>query len=236
MVLITRLLSGLAVCASAVSGSPLEKRSVIDHDAVVGFSEAVPSGTAGSLYLKYKPFLKVFNGCVPFPAVDASGNTGGGLATSGSSNGGCSKSTGQVYVRGKEYNGRYAIMYSWYFPKDSPSSGLGHRHDWENLVIWLSSQSTSASVVAMSVSQHSGYETRTSGTFSGNSPLAGYTASWPVNHHIVFTSEQGGQQPLIAWESLTDAARTALTNTDFGDANVPFKDGNFDNNLGKASA
>lgn len=159
----------------------------------------------------------------------------GGLATSGSSNGGCSSSTGQVYVRGKTYNGRYAIMYSWYFPKDSPSTGLGHRHDWENLVIWLSSQSTSASVVGMSVSQHSGYEARTSGTFSGNSPLAGYTASWPVNHHIVFTNEKGGQQPLIAWESLTDAARTALTNTDFGDANVPFKDDNFDRNLGKAA-
>ncbi|KAH7272222.1 hypothetical protein FSOLCH5_007130 [Fusarium solani] len=235
MVLVTRLLSGLAVCASAVSGSPLEKRSVINHDAVVGFPETVPSGTAGSLYLKYKPFLKVFNGCVPFPAVDASGNTGGGLATSGSSNGGCSKSTGQVYVRGKTYNGRYAIMYSWYMPKDSPSTGLGHRHDWENIVIWLSSQSTSASVVGMAVSQHSGYEARTSGTFSGNSPLAGYTASWPVNHHIVFTNEKGGQQPLVAWESLTDAARTALTNTDFGDANVPFKDDNFDRNLGKAA-
>lgn len=25
--------------------------------------------------LKYKPLLKVFNGCVPFPAVDADGNT-----------------------------------------------------------------------------------------------------------------------------------------------------------------
>ena len=101
-------------------------------------------------------------------------------------------------------------MYSWYMPKDSPSSGLGHRHDWENIVVWLSSESTSASVVGMAVSAHGDYDTRTDGTFSGNSPLAGYISNWPVNHQLEFTTEKGGQQPLIAWESLTEAARTAL--------------------------
>ena len=40
---------------------------------------------------------------------------------------------------------------------------------------------------------------------------------------------------MIAWESLTDAARTALQDTDFGAANVPFKDANFESNLEKAS-
>jgi hypothetical protein len=49
-----------------------------------------------------------------------------------------------------------------------------------------------------------------------------------------FTSTRGGQQPLIAWESLPAAAKTALTNTDFGSANVPFKDSNFMNQLAKA--
>jgi hypothetical protein len=24
-----------------------------------------------------------------------------------------------------------------YFPKDSPSDGLGHRHDWEGIVVWV---------------------------------------------------------------------------------------------------
>ncbi|KAF5684239.1 necrosis inducing protein [Fusarium denticulatum] len=250
MVLITQLLSGFAL-ASGILASPIERRAVINHDAVIGFPQTVPSNTAGSLYLKYKPYLKVFNGCVPFPAVDSNGNTGyvkfiyprtgadlvvrGGLATSGSSNGGCSSSTGQVYVRGGTYNDRYGIMYSWYMPKDSPSSGLGHRHDWENAVIWLSGESTSATVVGMAVSQHGEYDKRTSGTFSGNSPLVGYTAIWPTNHQMIFTNDKGGQQPLIAWESLTAAARTALTNTDFGSANVPFKDGSFESNLDKAA-
>lgn len=56
-------------------GAPLEQRAVIDHDAVVGFPQTVPSGIEGTLYLKYKPYLYVQNGCVPFPAVDAEGNT-----------------------------------------------------------------------------------------------------------------------------------------------------------------
>lgn len=53
----------------------LKSRAVIDHDAVVGFAEAVPDNSEGDLMLAYKPYLKVFNGCVPFPAVDAEGNT-----------------------------------------------------------------------------------------------------------------------------------------------------------------
>ena len=67
----TSLLSTVA----AVSAAAIDRRAVIAHDAVVGFPETVPSGTTGQLYLKYKPHLKVVNGCVPFPAVDADGNT-----------------------------------------------------------------------------------------------------------------------------------------------------------------
>lgn len=61
---------------TAALAASIQRRAVIAHDAVVGFSQTVPSGTVGELYLKYKPYLKVENGCVPFPAVDASGNTG----------------------------------------------------------------------------------------------------------------------------------------------------------------
>lgn len=73
-----RLLFWLSASASAVFAAPVstkDRRAVIAHDAVVGFAETVPDTTAGTLYLKYKPYLKVFNGCVPFPAVDAEGNT-----------------------------------------------------------------------------------------------------------------------------------------------------------------
>lgn len=66
----------LALCSAAAFSAPLERRATINHDAVVGFPETVPSGLLGQLYLKYKPFLKIDEGCVPFPAVDKTGNTG----------------------------------------------------------------------------------------------------------------------------------------------------------------
>jgi len=78
------LVLGLFVASNAVSAAPLSFRSlfglasraVINHDAVVGFPQTVPSGLAGTLYLKYKPYLEVHNGCVPFPAVNSAGDTG----------------------------------------------------------------------------------------------------------------------------------------------------------------
>lgn len=60
---------------SPADSAPLARRSEIASDEIVGFPETVPDTTIGELYLKYKPYLKVFNGCVPFPAVDAEGNT-----------------------------------------------------------------------------------------------------------------------------------------------------------------
>lgn len=68
---------GLSAAVSTLAlPTGLDKRAVIASDAVVGFPQTVPSGTAGTLYLKYKPYLKIFNGCVAFPAVDSAGNTG----------------------------------------------------------------------------------------------------------------------------------------------------------------
>ena len=104
-------------------------------------------------------------------------------------------------------------MYSWYMPKDSPSSGLGHRHDWENIVVWLSAQSTSATVTGVAISAHGEYQKESSPSFQGTSPKIGYISYFPVNHQLIATNDLGGQQPLIAWESMTAAARTAIENT-----------------------
>jgi MinD-like ATPase involved in chromosome partitioning or flagellar assembly len=67
-----RVTVALSLIAAGVgsNAAALAPRAVIAHDAVVGFAE---SGSA--LELKFKPELKVVNGCVPFPAVDAAGNT-----------------------------------------------------------------------------------------------------------------------------------------------------------------
>ncbi|PSK53154.1 hypothetical protein B9Z65_3354 [Elsinoe australis] len=224
----------LAATATFAAPAAIEKRAVIAHDAVVGFPQTVPSGTTGQLYLRYKPFLQVQNGCVPFPAVDAQGNTGGGLNPTGDPSGGCSSSPGQVYARSGTYNGRFGIMYAWYFPKDSPATGLGHRHDWESIVVWLSGSTGTPSILGVSASAHGDFQKNTSPNLAGTSPLIRYYSTFPINHQLGYTSTQGGSQPLVAWESLTAAARNALTSTDFGSANVPMKDANFDNNLAEA--
>ncbi|KAI9643559.1 hypothetical protein NHQ30_008178 [Ciborinia camelliae] len=232
----------LSLLASTVvaipTSSQLESRAVIASDAVVGFPETVPSDAVGTAYKAYKPYLDVVNGCVPFPAVDASGNTGGGLKPTGGSNSECSKSTGQVYVRGAQSGSKYAIMYSWYMPKDEPSDGLGHRHDWEGVIIWLSSSTatTAANILAVCPSAHGGWDCSTNGySLSGTSPLIKYESIWPINHACGLTSTVGGQQPMIAWESLPAVAQTALETTDFGSGNVPFIPANFANNLAKAT-
>ncbi|MCY7797762.1 NPP1 family protein, partial [Bacillus spizizenii] len=100
-----------------ISLVPTVDAAVIGHDKVVGFDEVVPTTIAQKAEKKFQPYLKVYSGCVPFPAVDAQGNTSGGLQPTGAPEGGCSKHTGQVYSRSTWYNGMWAIMYSWYFSK-----------------------------------------------------------------------------------------------------------------------
>ncbi|KAL4769142.1 necrosis inducing protein-domain-containing protein [Aspergillus nidulans var. acristatus] len=240
-------LASLAASAAAIPLTPnagLLTRDVIDHDAVVGFDETVPDSIIGDMYLAYKPYLKVVSGCVPFPAVDAEGNTSGGLQPSGGSSAGCDSSTGQIYARSTMTDGTDstygpAIMYSWYMPKDEPSTGLGHRHDWEGVIVWLSSSSSTSAdnILAVCPSAHGDWNCSTDGFTLTDSthPLIQYYNVWPVNHQLGLTSTVGGTQPLIAWESLTDAAQNALQTTDFGDATVPFKDSTFSANLGEAT-
>jgi hypothetical protein len=125
-----------------------------------------------------------------------------------------------------------------YMPKDEPSSGIGHRHDWEGAIVWLSSSTstTADNVLAVCPSQHGGWDCSTDGyTLSGTKPLIKYESYWPLDHAMYLTTTIGGTQPLIAWEDLPTIAQDALDTTDFGSANVPFNDGNFETNLAKAS-
>ncbi|WP_458120962.1 NPP1 family protein [Paenibacillus sp. Z6-24] len=222
---------------SAVIPAPSAHAAVINHDAVIGFSEVTPVNDSQKTAKTFQPYLKVYNGSVPFPAVDAQGNTSGGLEPTGSPNGQSSKSPGQVYVRSAWYNGSWAVMYSWYFPKDEASPGLGHRHDWECIVVWLDNPAVATpKIQSIAYSQHGGFKQAapSSSNTSGTHPLIGYRSVWPLNHALYSVSDMGGTQPLISWEDMTQAARNALNTTDFGKANVPFKDANFTGNLQKA--
>lgn len=122
-------------------------------------------------------------------------------------------------------------------PKDEPSTGLGHRHDWEGVILWLSSATSTAAsnVYAVCPSAHGGWDCATSGyTLSGSSPLIDYESIWPIDHSCGLTTTKGGMQPMIAWESLSTVVQNALSTTDFGDAIVPFIDAHFSTNLANA--
>ena len=179
------------------------------------------------------------------------------MSPTGAPSGDCSSSTGQIYARAATYNNAYAIIYSWYdisphpylihpshiaryFPKDEPSwaeslVGIGHRYDWEGIVVWLSSASTSATLLGVAASYHGDYVTSTSPSLSGDHPLIQYYTAYDIlDHSCGFTTTVGGMQPLVAWDSLSTTVQDALADKDWGDANVPFIDANFDTNLAEA--
>ena len=122
-------------------------------------------------------------------------------------------------------------------PKDEPSDGLGHRHDWEGVIIWLSNSTatTASNILAVCPSAHGNWDCTTSFSLSGTGALIDYESIWPVDHSCGTTTTVGGQQPMIAWESLPTVAQTALDDTDFGSAIVPFIDAHFENNLAAAT-
>ncbi|KAK8020417.1 necrosis-and ethylene-inducing protein-like protein 1 precursor [Apiospora arundinis] len=231
----------LAFLAAATLAYPIQQRDAIGNGNIVGLPESVPSNAAGELYLKYKPYLLRDSGCVPYPAVDSQGNTNEGLEPKGGPSADCLSSTGQIYARAATVNGSHGIMYAWYWPKDEPSEweswlGIGHRHDWESVVVWLSSNAPDATVLGVAASGHGKYTSTKSPPFHNSSVLIKYySIAGLLDHSLGFTASIGQQQPLIAWESMSSVVQDALSTTDFGAATVPFIDSEFQKHLDNAA-
>lgn len=231
------LVIALSAAKAASAGSS------IAHNRVV----AIPSN-ASQVEFDWQPQLKVYQGCHPFPAVDTMGNWSGGLKDSGGLDSGCDYGTGQVYVRGMFLSATTcAIMYAWYFPKDSSWFGQGHRHDWESVVLFLKDGGCDSinarhigQVHAVAYSQHGSYEkiyAPSASDFTATNLKALYKKVQYAgfgNHSMNRTSEGGGYQPLVAWTHLSQEARNALNTVDFGAANCPINDSNFEPNVAKA--
>jgi hypothetical protein len=90
-------------------------------------------------------------------------------------------------------------------------------------------------VLAVCPSAHGGWDCSTIWLGTGTGAWISYFSIWPIDHQCGLSAEIGGQQPLIAWESLPDAAREALETTDFGSATPPFRTANFTGNLAAAT-
>lgn len=147
---------------------------------------------------------------------------------------------GQVYARIGTSNGKTAIMYSWYWPKDQLMDYIttgAHRHDWENVVIWVddSTDPSNPTILGGAASGHGEYKITSGALPGGNTPQVEYFASFPTNHELQFTNTGGNTLPISDWDAMPQDERNALQWTDFGSANVPFKDGNFESNLANAA-
>ncbi|KAG6618417.1 necrosis inducing-like protein NPP1 type [Phytophthora cinnamomi] len=229
----------------------------IGHDKVQPFAQPEPTTISEKAAVKFKPSLQIVDGCHPYPAVNAAGETSGGLKGTGKLDGDCKGSPlgSQVYGRAVWFKDLWAIMYVWYFPKDMYDgfwSTKGHRHKWVSAVVWLDNPALETpKILAVSTSGPNG-EYRilknappACGRWSCDPPFTDYINSTSVmlaygldryydGNSITTTTERskGELQDLIMWEQMTGEARNALSGTDFGEkAKVPFIDANFNASL-----
>lgn len=73
-------------------------------------------------------------------------------------------------------------------------------------------------------------------TAAGSSRLqVEYYTTFPTNHELQFTATSGNDLAMIDYDTVSDAVRAAFDGYDWGNANCPFNQGNFVNNLNKAA-
>lgn len=164
-------------------------------------------------YTRYQPSLKVKGGCVPFPAV---GNytASRGLKLGGKINRRCSSSPGQVYVRHMDFPKKHVrgIMYSYYFPKDQVFNFIpfvGHRHEWEEAVIWVTWDWKIP--LGASMSFHDLYKTSRK-HWNGSHYAVKYSRSG--THAFCSNQARDGSfdHPIANWDQLSNQVRYTLNN------------------------
>ncbi|ETI31820.1 hypothetical protein F441_21168 [Phytophthora nicotianae CJ01A1] len=225
--------------------------ATINRDLVQPFAQPGPVTISEKAAIKFKPQLFILDGCVSFPAVNADGDTTGGLnGTQGGE--GCSKAPlgSQVYGRSTWYQDKWAMMFAWYIPKSYMAAITSRRHDWASMVVWIENPSLEIpEILGVSLSNSANGYLRYTGyisdrSFSGHvvssrrrdPDIPGSSTSLRVEHTVRkdfrsafldLAQTDGDYQDLIMWGQLTEEARMALNTTDFGRSKVPFNDDNF---------
>ncbi|GMF32952.1 unnamed protein product [Phytophthora lilii] len=244
------------VLASVVS---ISNAASIDHNKVQPIPQPEAVTNSEKAAVKFKPQLYIETGCASYPAVNAGGETSGGLkGTNGDDACKVSLLASQVYGRATWYQGVWAIMYAWYFPKRFWNMNPSNRHDWANFVVWIDNPAVdNPKILGVSFSKsEKKYDTQTQiyedafvgyrvlGTRSNRSYQYGSNSSMRVQHSIWATFgpaflefslyTDGDYQDLIMWEQMTDEVRAALVDSNFDDFEVPFNEDNFNAHLEKA--
>lgn len=116
---------------------------------------------ADGLEITLQPLLDFDkDGCYNTAAIDPDGRTNPGKKATGTPQGQCRDKVqlenSNAYSRKRCNNGYCAVMYEYYFEKDQSVGGSfagGHRHDWENIVVF----SKGRDVVRVAPSCHGKY-------------------------------------------------------------------------------
>ena len=203
--------------------------NLIPHNAVEPIKTNVDPN---SIFMKFRPHLKVDWGCVPFPAVNPNGDVSHGLRFGGTPWGHCSKSVGQVYARQGHYvhsvNNEtihhHGLMYAWFFPKEGRV--LGHRYGWQSIVLWLDNK-VEQNPLFLAYSSLDEYKFDKKYAHRGRHPVLAkeYDKLWTD------VNTDGGVQPLASWDHLSDQAKHSLNGFKWGkdgfSKRCPFNDNNF---------
>lgn len=109
----------IALIVAAFASFAAAQAQVINHNLVRPFPQPKPVTVSEKAAVRFKPQLKIDDGCHPYPAVQKDGSISGGLKWGGPQDGECtgSKFGSQVYARSGWVNDVWAIIYAWYFPK-----------------------------------------------------------------------------------------------------------------------
>ncbi|KAK5989407.1 NLP effector protein 10 [Cladobotryum mycophilum] len=157
-------LLALAACAVTAAAIPFPFDIFQAPDPPRAIPESAPDNPKN-----FQPILDYdSDSCYNVPAVDAQGNVTQGLSPEHSTNTADCRNTPDldnqnVYSRTRCNNGWCAYMYAHYFEKDvalehSVGELAGHRHEWEEIVVFVKNGESKPAFVAASA--HNDYDTK----------------------------------------------------------------------------
>ncbi|KAM0345027.1 hypothetical protein ACHAPU_006912 [Fusarium lateritium] len=188
-----KLFTAAALLGAMASASPVVK--VTKRDVLT----ALPQG-ADDAELKFQPALDFDgDGCYQTAAIDPDGNLNPGHGATGTPEGDCRDppqlDNSNTYSRKRCNNGFCAIMYETYFEKDQAVAGSflgGHRHDWENIVVFTQGDN----VVRVAPSCHGKYDNAANEFPSdGSTPLLVYHKDGAGTHCYRFANDADQAEP-----------------------------------------
>lgn len=190
--------------------------------------------------------------CYNTPAIGPDGAINGGLSVKGTESltkdcrDQADLDTTNAYVRTECRDGWCGYMYAYYFEKDKAVKvidAIGHRHDWEHVVVWVKNDVAKY----VSVSAHGGFETRpvAETRTDGTHVKVVYHKDGGFTHAMRFANDDdeppenaSGQwryPALVSWGAMNRDLRITLAGADFGKAALDLKTGRFDDKLAKSA-